>query len=297
MGGREDDEVAIRAYVEEQVGEAVVHAELAASEMVGPVRHEIWDVHCSDSRWWVVTNPTNVYDQADFRSRDVVLTFHIGLMMRVAYLNDQRIPVAPQPVSLLPGSWRRWEQAFESYNSGDEAETFQAAGVRLRECLLSFVGEAADESMVPEGATPPRSADVNGWTDLLADHLAPGPSAARLRSYPKKVSAETWDLLNWLAHAKNAVQLDAEMALKAVAHVLGFFTAASMRFDRHVRRCEQCGSYNVRAGICAHCGWVDESYKPFRIEPLTEAKTAERLAEPCTPSSDISTFIRPSDVS
>jgi hypothetical protein len=296
MGAHEDDEVAIRAHVEEQVGEAVVHAERAASEMVGPVRHDIWDVHCSGSRWWVVTNPTHAYEQADFKSRDVVLSFHIGLMMRVAYLNEQRVPVAPQPASLLPGSWRRWEQAFESYNGGDEAETFQAVGVRLRECLISFVGEATDESMVPEGATPPKSADVKRWTELLADRLAPGASAARLRSYLKKMSAETWDLVNWLTHAKSAVRLEAEMALKAVEHVLGFFTAASMRFDRHVRRCDDCGSYDVGAGVCAHCGWIDESYEAVHVAPLTEAELAERLAEPCTPSSDIATFIRPTDV-
>jgi hypothetical protein len=46
---------AIRAYVETQAHEEVVHLEKAASELVGPVRHDIWDVHCIDSRWWVIT--------------------------------------------------------------------------------------------------------------------------------------------------------------------------------------------------------------------------------------------------
>ncbi len=59
---------AIRAYAEGQAEEAVVHLEKAASEMVGPVRHDIWDVHCSDSRWWVVTNPTMLYSQADLEA-------------------------------------------------------------------------------------------------------------------------------------------------------------------------------------------------------------------------------------
>jgi hypothetical protein len=45
---------AIRTYAEGQSEEAVVHLEKAASEMVGPVRHDIWDVHCSGSRWWRV---------------------------------------------------------------------------------------------------------------------------------------------------------------------------------------------------------------------------------------------------
>jgi hypothetical protein len=263
--------------------------------MVGPVRHEIWDVHCTGGRWWVVTNPTNLYDQADFKSRDVALTFHIGLALRTKYLNDRRVPVTPQPASLLPGSWRRWQQAFASYESGDEAETFQAVGVRLRECLVSFIAEATAEAMVPDGATAPKAADFKGWTELLADHLAPGASASRLRSYLKKVARETWDLVNWLTHAKSAVRLDAEIALKAVEHLLGYFTAARMRFDRDVRRCDRCGSYDVRAGVCTHCGWDDETYDPPKIPPLTEEALAKRLAKPCTPSSDISTFMRPTD--
>ena len=35
--------------------------------------------------------------------------------------------------------------------SGDEAENFQAVGVRLRECLISFINETADDDIVPEG--------------------------------------------------------------------------------------------------------------------------------------------------
>lgn len=296
MGGQDDDEATIRTYVEDRAGDDVMHVEHAASEMVGAIRHDIWDVQCRDRRWWVVTNPTNLYDQADFKSRDVVLTFHVGLALRVAVLNERRVPVAPQQASLLPGSWRRWEQAFTTYESGDEAETFQAVGVRLRECLVSFIGEATHKAMVPGGTTVPKAADFKRWTELLADHLAPGPSAARLRSYLKKVSGETWDVVNWLTHAKNAVRLDAEMALKAVEHVLGFFTAARMRFDRDVRRCARCGSYDVRAGRCTHCAWADEAYEPPEIVPVAEEELVARLAEPCTPSSDISTFMRPGDI-
>lgn len=63
----------ITRYVEEQAHEKVVHVERASTAMVGPVRHDIWDVQCAKSRWWVVTNPTNLYTQEDFKSRDVVL--------------------------------------------------------------------------------------------------------------------------------------------------------------------------------------------------------------------------------
>jgi hypothetical protein len=150
--------------------------------------------------------------------------------------------------------------------------------------------------MVPAGATPPKAADFKAWAELVADHLAAGPSSSRLRSYLKKVTGETWDLVNWLTHAKGATRLDAEMALKAVEHVLGFFTAARMRFNREERRCEKCGSYELPAGTCSHCGWVDPAYAPAEIAPLTDEELAERLAEPCTPSSDISTLMRPGDI-
>jgi hypothetical protein len=252
----------IRAYVESQAHETVIHLEKVASELVGLVRHDMWDVHCMDSRWWVVTEPTNLYDQADFKSRDVVLTFHVGLMLRMTYLQEREVPVAPQQAELLPGSWRRWQQAFDAYDSGDEAETFQAVGMRLRECLVSFVGETRSDELVPAGTERPKNSDFKGWIDLLANALAPGDSSAKLRSYLKALAVETWTYVNWLTHAKNAVRADAEIALKIVEHLLSMFTAARLRLGKAPTRCGDCGSYGVIAGVCGHCGWVDASYEP-----------------------------------
>jgi hypothetical protein len=284
---------AIRAYVEGQAREEVVHLEKAASELVGPVRHDIWDVHCADSRWWVITEPTNLYSQEDFKSRDVALTFHIGLAIRVSYLRERKVPVKPQSADLLPGSWRRWEQAFEAYDSGDEAEAFQSVGVRLRECLVSFVGETANDDMVSDGHEPPKRSDFKGWTDLLANTLAGGDASTYLRSYLKKVSVETWAYVNWLTHAKNAIRMDAEIGLKMVEHLLGVFTAARLRLGQDRLRCVACGSYRLVAGTCDSCGWVDEEYEP--AEQPARRKRRKPRGE-CVPSSDISTFIRPEDM-
>jgi hypothetical protein len=176
MNATEREKAAIRHYVEDKAHESVVHLEKAASEMVGPARYDIWDVHGSDNRWWVVTNPTYLYDQADFKSRDVVLTFHIGLMLRVEYARERRVPVARSSADLLPGSWRRWQQAFEAYDSGEEAEAFQSVGVRLRECLVSFIDETRTDDCMPAGQEPPKAADFKGWTVLLANRLAAGSS-------------------------------------------------------------------------------------------------------------------------
>jgi hypothetical protein len=291
---RERDD--IREYVESQAHEAVVHLEKAASELVGPVRHDIWDVHCSASRWWVVTNPTYLYTQEDFKSRDVVLTFHVGLALRMMYLDDRDVPVLPESADLLPGSWRRWQQAFEAYDAGDEAEAFQTVGVRLRECLVSFLGETTNDELVPAGETRPKDADFRGWTELLANTLAGGESSAKLRSYLKKTAVETWDYVNWLTHAKNAVRMDAEIGLKMVEHLLGMFTAARLRMGRAGERCQACGSYELVAGECVHCSWVDPSYKPPKPREWSPAERKRRLAEPHTPSSDISTFMSPDDI-
>ncbi len=60
-------------------------------------------------------------------------------------------------------------------------------------------------------------------------------------------------------------------------------------------RCKECGSYSASGGQCQRCGSVDPDYTPPVIEQPSDEELAERLAEPCTPSSDISTFIRPDD--
>jgi hypothetical protein len=168
--------------------------------------------------------------------------------------------------------------------------------VRLRECLVSFISEATSDELVPADAQRPKNADFKGWTDLLANRLAGGESAARLRSYLKKLAVETWEYVNWLTHAKNAVRVDAEIGLKAAEHLLGVFTTARLRLGRTSTRCPTCGSYQVVAGACGHCGWVDPDHEPPHLPGLSDEERARRLAGSCTPSSDIATFVGPEDV-
>jgi hypothetical protein len=166
--------------------------------------------------------------------------------------------------------------------------------VRLRECLVSFIGETCHEEMVAPGQDAPKGAALIPWSDLLANALAAGASAATLRSYLKRISVATWDYVNWLTHAKNAVRIDAEIGLKAVEHLLGVFTAALVRLGAAGIRCIQCASYQVVDGVCRPCGWIDSSYEPPPPRHRwSEAERARRLSEPCTPSSDISMFLAP----
>lgn len=166
--------------------------------------------------------------------------------------------------------------------------------MRLREYLVSFVAETRSEDLIAAGEVAPKAADVKAWTALLADRLAGGAPAASLRSYLKKISAETWDYVNWLTHAKNAIGLDAEIGLKAVEHLIGVFTASRLRYE--VPRCGACGSFGVIAGERRHCGRADENHEPPMLEKLSAEERARRLEEPCTPSSDIKTFISPDDL-
>ena len=63
-------------------------AQKVYSERVHAECHDIWDVHTKRSRWWVITNPTNLYSQKQFPNMDLALTFHVGLCLRVP--NNER---------------------------------------------------------------------------------------------------------------------------------------------------------------------------------------------------------------
>jgi len=272
----------------------VVHLEKVAVERVGSVLHDIWDVHCRGSRWWTISNSLNYYSQDDFKSRDVALTFHVGLMVRIA--TREEVPITEAGAGLLPRAWRLWEQAVESLDGGREAEDFQAVGVRLREAMVTFASEVADDALVPEGAAAPKAADVVGWSNLVIAAQAAGPSSKQLRSYATKVTRETWDYVNWLTHAKNAIAHDAHIGLAGVSHFLSMITAICLRGANGASsRCQSCGSYRMVAGACIRCGWHDPDYVAPTPRQLTDEELAARLEKPCVPSSDLSTFMSPND--
>jgi hypothetical protein len=114
----------------------------------------------------------------------------------------------------------------------------RAVGVRLHECLVSFLAETTGDELVPEGAQRRKQADFRAWMELLANALATGEPAAKLRSYLKKLAGKTWGDVNWLTHAKNAMRVDAEMGLKAVEHAtdLGVPPNDSFRRGRPSRK-------------------------------------------------------------
>ena len=69
MHSPEHQRRAIVAYFEIESGPdvEVEHAEKVHTESLrGGHKYDIWDVHASDGRWWVITNPTNLYSQEQF---------------------------------------------------------------------------------------------------------------------------------------------------------------------------------------------------------------------------------------
>jgi hypothetical protein len=156
----------ISDYVEWQAHgeEKVLHAEKVASERVFGREYDVWDVHADKERWWVVTNPTNLYSQTLMPSLDYTLSFHIGLMARVAAHREPDGTEAQQEFLLV--TTRKMTQAGEAFDQADEAEEFQAVGMQCRECLLALVREVIDGSDIGQGDDPPYKVTVAWRPDI-----------------------------------------------------------------------------------------------------------------------------------
>jgi hypothetical protein len=96
-------------------------------------KYEVWDVHTDKHRWWVLTNPTNLYSQEHFPSLDYILSFHIGLALRIAAQSEKQAAAGSAEHQRFLGPWRRWEQTVQAIDLAEEAEDFQAIGMRCRE--------------------------------------------------------------------------------------------------------------------------------------------------------------------
>ena len=264
---RDEDEVQkIADYVEWQAkGETVEHAEKVSTEFVMGRKHECWDVRTDKMRWWVITSPTNLYSQDLMPSLDYTLSFHVGVMARVASANKPDVNELEQLV--MADAWRRWEQAGDILNEAEEAEDFQSVGMRCRECLIVMVRTSSLPEMVPEGSAPPKHADVVHWCELIANHIAKGSSAKEVRGYLKSISKSGWELVNWLTHAQNATRADGILAHDITQHILATFGTAVFRHRQGIPdRCGSCGSYRIGLWAaepgeamkprCAACGWM-----------------------------------------
>ena len=75
----------VENYLRSQSGSdfTIEHVEKLTSEYVLGRQYDVWDAHTNEGRWWVISNPINLYNQDHIKSMDIALSFHIGLMSRV----------------------------------------------------------------------------------------------------------------------------------------------------------------------------------------------------------------------
>jgi hypothetical protein len=245
----------------------VQHLELVKTETVWGRTHKVWDVHATDGRWWVITDPTNLYSQALFPSLDYTLSFHIGLMARV--VARQALQVTSRNAELFASAWRRWEQAAEAIDSAKEAEDFQAVGMKCRECLLAFARVTQKNISVPAKVEAPKRSDLIHWMELLADQIAGGTHAKEIRKHLKDGATGTWQLANWLTHTSNANRPNAEIVVAVTKNLLEAFTMALVSFEsKNPGRCPKCSFYQLQSFyvpelerdlpymlVCMACQW------------------------------------------
>jgi hypothetical protein len=283
------DERRIVDYVEWQWGkdkrrsnERVTFLEKVLTEHVMGIAYKCWNVHTNKGQWWVIDGHLmNLYSQRLFPSVDYLLSFHIGLMLRVD--SERTGTEDPRLADRVAAAFRKWEQAAQALDASSESEEVQAVGMRCRETLLAFIRSVSDPAMVPSGAEKPQAANFVSWSELVANHIAAGRHNERIRGYLKGLAKEAWELVNWLTHAGGVSKVDGTMAIDATHSILQAYGAALIRHERKTpERCGRCSSLRLQlvympeldndAAICQTCGFLmtpdDTPESPIAESPI-----------------------------
>jgi hypothetical protein len=302
----------IEDYLRSQSGDdfEIEHVEKLTSEYVLGQQYDVWDAHTNEGRWWVITNPVNLYSQNQIKSMDIALSFHIGLMSRM--MANQPPPSVRQDTWLLEVT-RRLDVAEESLDRAREVEDFQAVGMRLRETLLTLAAKLGSLGYQTDAdATDLQQGNFKAWASLCAETIAAGRGAQYLRALLKTLSEKTWNYVAWLTHARSAGRSDAQIAMTAVSQTIEAFIIAVNRHQLGApQRCPVCASYQIRAEhagdggwirVCETCGWEAdaEPMSPAADHDLAgednEAEEAGRQPPPegeCVEPQDLGIYLSP----
>ncbi len=292
----------VEDYLYSQSGEDfdVEHVEKLTSEYVLGQQYDVWDAHTNEGRWWVITNPTNLYSQELIKSMDVALSFHVGLMSRMMALRPARRSRDEWILDVL----RRMDVAYASLDRAHEVEDFQAVGMRLRETLLTLgerlAGLVAEFAPIAE---EPKRGDFKAWADVAAGSLAAGSETKYLRGLLKATSEKTWAYVNWLTHARRATELDARLACGMTSQVTEAFITAVTRWRLGApERCPACGSYQLTldyiddewAKLCSACGRMEPAEAPHPVQaPLDEPEPSVPGGGECVEVEDFGIYLSP----
>jgi hypothetical protein len=235
----------ITDYVHGQArDETVQHIEKIKEEVVLGEKYEVWDVITDKDRWWVITNHTNLYSQRHFRSLDYTLSFHLGLMLRIRSKPNTADSSEPSPFDEV---FRRREQAQHRSDTAVEAEDHQAVGMQLRECLISLIGALRRRVKLPSEVERPQEANFIDWSEVILNQLCPGESNKELRKHLKNTAKETWQLVNWLTHDRNANDTASTIAIQSCSTIVGHFIHILERERTgNADGCPLCKSRNIR---------------------------------------------------
>ncbi|MEP7172322.1 MAG: hypothetical protein ABI705_02415 [Aestuariivirga sp.] len=235
-------------------------------------QHVVWDVHTDVDRWWVITNPTNLYSQQQFPNMDLALTFHVGICLRVPRSHKPKL--GDMPIEPFGECCRYMTEAVDALGQAQEVADFQTIGVRCREALLAFINVV--QIAMPWTSTEPMPAKANfkKWAEHMCAVAMGGSTSEYRRHFFRVLLNETWDFANWLTHAKSSRWFDAEVATSAMDHALGYGMMAVIRHLRGVPdTCPACGSHQLSPHrgfkdaepvvewewpTCNKCDWVGE---------------------------------------
>jgi len=301
----------VENYLRSQSGPKfkVRHVEKLTTEYVLGHQYDVWDAHTNEGRWWVITNPTNLYSQKLIRSMDIALSFHIGLMQRMMARDSRKFNEQDGTDRWVLEVLRRLDVANDALDRAKEVEDIQAVGMRLREALLGLIDRLRLLDIpVPPEEIPAQLANFKAWSTLFADALAPGSSMERLRALMKSQAERTWDYVNWLTHARNASPVDGRIACTATSQTIQTYLFATAR-RRHGNpaRCPMCASYQLAErlsedgewlAVCNTCKWSEPCVEPQVpvIRDIEEPPTEGAGAPPdgdCVLPEDFGIFISP----
>ena len=271
---------AVRSYMEWQAPDLTVEfLQKVYSENVLQHRHDVWDVHTNVDRWWVITNPTNLYSQEQFPNMDLAVTFHVGLMLRVP--RSERQKVSDIPIEPFSECARYLDEASQALSHAEEVADYQAIGVRCREALLAFTNMA--QAMLPwqSSEPPPQKANFKAWIDHICAVALAGESQKDRRRLFRTLLTCAWDFANWLTHTKSSKWHDAEAASETTGHAVSLAISAVIQHVRGVpEACPACGSHRLspqrafdeegnewERPSCDKCGWAGPPVRIDRTAP------------------------------
>src|ERR1700719_162986 len=114
----------ITEYMRSQASDlAVTFVQKIYSENVLHVRHDVWDVHTNLDRWWIITEPMNLYSQEQFPNMDLALTFHMGLCLRIP--RSERQKLSDIPAEPFSACLRELQEASEALAHAQEVVDYQ----------------------------------------------------------------------------------------------------------------------------------------------------------------------------